>query len=332
MLHLLLLLPWAQTQAPAHDAYTHVVAISIDGLRSDALTTEFGQELPGFQRLRQGAYTLNARTDADYSVTLPNHASMLTGRLVLGEEGHQWTGNATPLPIAKMNLKSGEIPQGVFDVTSQHKVADSLIASKSKFRLFPQTWDTIDEFQTLKKAPEAMDAALQALASAAGQHVPSFTFLHLRELDDAGHDQGWVMDPGSAYMKALKQVDAELMRLFDWLDAHPGFALHTAILLTSDHGGGIPLKNHHGQGRQWVNIIIPFFVWTGDGLAKGDLYELNQGQRKDPGIQLHAPKHCEHAPIRNGEIANLSLQLLGLHAIPGSQLNAAQDLRWHPMP
>lgn len=332
MLHLLLLfLPGAQAPTLAHDSYDHVLAISVDGLRSDALTTELGQGLPGFRRLSEGAYTLNARPDADYSVTLPNHASMLTGRLVRGEEGHQWSENGTPKEGEKIRLQDGTVPHGVFHVTSQHGVRDTLIAAKEKFRLFPQTWDDIDQYHFLKRAPQAMDAAIASLEEAREQGR-SFHFLHLRELDDAGHAEGWILDPKSAYMSALQEIDRELVRLFAYLDSHPSCARHTAIVLTSDHGGGIPLKNHHGQGRQWVNLIIPFFVWTGDGLAQGDLYELNLSRRKDPGIAVQAPRDCEHVPVRNGELANLCLQLLGLHAIPGSQLNAAQDLHWHPTP
>src|SRR5687768_6867825 len=56
----------------------HVVLVSIDGLRPDAIETF---RTPTLQRLmREGSYTLEAQTITP-SKTLPSHTSMLTGQL-----------------------------------------------------------------------------------------------------------------------------------------------------------------------------------------------------------------------------------------------------------
>src|SRR5690606_26110908 len=67
-----------------------VVVISIDGLRSDAITRLGPESLPHLYRLmREGAGTLNARNLVELTITLPNHVSMVTGRPVaLAAGGH----------------------------------------------------------------------------------------------------------------------------------------------------------------------------------------------------------------------------------------------------
>ncbi len=49
---------------------------------------------------REGAWTHNAGTDSDNTLTLPNHIAILTGRPVGGKygvsgSGHRWTADAT---------------------------------------------------------------------------------------------------------------------------------------------------------------------------------------------------------------------------------------------
>ncbi len=67
----------------------YVIQISIDGLGSCYLAKMLdNNEVPNFKRLKvEGASTLNARTDYDITVTLPNHTTMITARGVKGRFG-----------------------------------------------------------------------------------------------------------------------------------------------------------------------------------------------------------------------------------------------------
>ena len=61
-----------------------IIHISVDGLRPDAITNWGEASLPSFYKFRnEGAWTDQARTDHDRTITLPNHTSMITGRSVL---------------------------------------------------------------------------------------------------------------------------------------------------------------------------------------------------------------------------------------------------------
>ena len=69
---------------------------------------------------------------------------------------------------------------------------------------------------------------------------------------------------------------------------------------------------------------MPFLVW-GAGAARGaDLYRLNP-DFADPGTgrpTYSAPRQ----PVRNGMVADLSLDLLGIDAVKGSELDEGQNL------
>ena len=55
---------------------TRVVVISVDGLNPDAITQLGATGTPTFHRLMsEGAWTFNARTEVEQTVTLPNHTA-----------------------------------------------------------------------------------------------------------------------------------------------------------------------------------------------------------------------------------------------------------------
>ena len=96
----------------------------------------------------------------------------------------------------------------------------------------------------------------------------------------------------------------------------------TAIILTSDHGGR---GADHSDATKLANYRIAFMV-AGPGVAVGaDLYDLNADDYRDPGTR-RTTYRASVQPVRNGDLANLALDLLDLDAVPGSEHNSALDL------
>ncbi len=334
----LFLTPGAGTDDPPRPAaLENAVLVSVDGLRSDALLALAPAALPAFTRLLGGASTLNARCDPDYSITLPNHTSMLTGRPVLGPAGHGWVQNDEAAEDATLHKNKGEYVASLFDVVHDRGWHTALLTGKPKFALYDHSYDErdgapdalapddgrdkLDSYVFSEKTEDMGDGVLRELGDGAKKSV---VFVHFAITDLTAHASGWDLSPGSKYLKAVQRVDLELQKILAAIDAQPRLAGHTAIVLTADHGGGAPFKSHD-QNRMWVDYIIPFVVWTGDG-HKGELYALNAATRKDPSLANPPSAAPGLPPVRNGEAGNVVLQLLGLPAIPGSTLDGKQDL------
>ena len=320
MIRLLVLLIAMLSMLARAQSVGHVILVSVDGLRGDAIAALGPERLPNLFRLRrEGAWTDNARTDADHTVTLPNHIAMITGRPAGGERGHGWAGNGTPGPNETIHSRKGVFVPSVFDIVHEWGLGTALYAGKPKFVLFEQSYgEWIDALVLDSDTPTLIDGYLQALA----REQFGFSFIHLRDPDGAGHGWGFTPEPGSAYAAALSLVDGQMARLLATIEATEGLRGTTIVILTSDHGGnGVG----HGTATNPDNFVIPFYVW-GAGVAMADLYALNADRRVDPD-GAHLGLDAAPPPIRNGDAANLALRLLGLPPLPGSSIGAADPLR-----
>ena len=313
----------------------HVIHISVDGLRPDAVTALGPSNLPNFYRLRtEGAFTDNARADYDYTITLPNHATQLTGRGVVGPTGHNWIINSDPAPGQTLASNKGSYVAGVFDVAHDNGLSTGEYASKSKFSLFATSWNSINGAPDVTGPDNGRNkidvyvndgdtASLVATFVADMSDRPlSYAFLHLADPDATGHSYGWDITPGSEYSNAIKRVDDRLGTIFALIDGDAELAGHTAIILTADHGG---LGTDHSNPTLPEDYTIPFYVWGPGVTPAADLYALNLVTRLNPGTGR--PDYASPGqPVRNGEAANVALKLLGLGPVPGSTINQAQDL------
>ena len=222
----LLLILFCQTEVQSN--YNHVVLISIDGLRSDALLVQHSIKFKNIKRILSGASTLNARTDNIYTETLPNHTGMLTSRLSNGDNKHGWHENTTPPQDAKLKMKS------VFSVTHAANIFSSLNASKEKFVLFRQSWGKeISDYLVEKDGQKQLNHLIKNFDKE--KDKKSFHFLHLMDPDVAGHMYGWDLSTNSQYLKSIFEVDTLIGQLFQYLETIPDVMQKTAIVLTSDH-------------------------------------------------------------------------------------------------
>lgn len=310
--------------ASAQKAVDHVILISVDGLRPDAVSIDGRQDLPNFRRLiHEGAFTLNARTDFDYTVTLPNHVTQVTGRGVAGPDGHGWTRNGSPSEGETLHTNAEQYVASVFDVVHDSGRSTAIYASKSKFSLLAASYGYEGESGGGQLGRYHYDRSTSALMDTFRTQMkrtpPSFALLHLRDPDTAGHTHGWGSD---AYQTAVARVDSLLGHVLDLASAPP-FAGSTVIIVTSDHGGD---ETGHSDRTRAINFTIPFFTWGTEVEPGADLYALNEATRSDPG-DMRPSYEAPWQPIRNGDAANLASSLLGLGPVPGSTINRAQDLR-----
>ena len=293
---------------------TRVLAISIDGLNVEALERLGHEGAPNFHRLiEEGASTLNARTEREQTITLPNHTGMLTGRRIAKDlDGHGVTWN-DDRPRATVQKGAGHPVASVFSVVHRAGGSTALVSTKSKFSLFDRSWDTaIDRFRVDEHQRALVRSARRDLV----EHRRDFTFLHMSMPDQAGHEYGFMSD---SYVDAVRVTDVLLGRVLATIESDPALAEDLVVILTADHGGQGP---DHSDARRIANYRVPFLAW-GANVPAADLYALNPDY-VDPGDDR--PTYAGPQPVRNADVANLATDLLGLGAVPGSELDAAQDL------
>lgn len=314
------------------DAVDYVVAISIDGLNPTALHTLGETGTPALHRLiREGASTLNARTEYELTLTLPNHTGMVTGRRVDAAKGGHgvWFNDDNGTTV---HANAGQYVASMFDVAHDRGDRTALYTVKDKFNVLDRSWtartgapdrtganngrDKIDRYWLSLTEPTNTTRLINRLNT----RPDELSFVHIAYPDRAGHEYGWMSSP---YLTAVRQADEQVGRILDAIATNPHLRAHTNVILTADHGG-MPGSDNHSVRTDPANYTVPFMVW-GVGVPAGtDLYALNAATRRDPGIGR--PTYAGKQPIRNGEVANLALDLLDLPAVPNSLFNRNRDL------
>ena len=304
------------------------VMVSVDGLRPDAIKLLGPEKAPTFHRLMgEGAFTLNARTQFEFTITLPNHFSMLTGRPVRGRQGHRYEDNSGFFQGREACV--GDEVQSVFDQATAAGKRAALMSTKRKFDAVAQCLaDPVEAGEFAALAQHRNFPNSEALFDLFSMEWPlekwDLVMVHMAEPDVEGHLSSWDVRPDTPYVQSIERVDAQLARLLEIIETEEDFRDDTWVIVTADHGGGDPPFSHFVTTFE-KNYTIPFLVWGPGAEAGADLYEINPGYF-DPG-NTRPTVDGPLPPIRNGHMGNLALQLLGVEPIPGSVYGRNQPVR-----
>lgn len=220
----------------------HVIVISIDGLRPDAITAGHARVMT--RMMSEGAFSAEARTVSP-SRTLPSHTSMLTG-VPPSVHGITWNSDRTDVH------GTVETPT-VFALAKQRGFTTAAFFSKAKLRHLEQP-GTLDHAQaptgiTLLSAAETVEQAVRYMRF----RRPNLLFVHLAEPDAAGHSTGW---NSFVYEWAVRRSDGAVGRILAAADDVYGEGRYT-VIVTADHGGS---GRHHGTDAD-DDMQIPWIAW-----------------------------------------------------------------------
>lgn len=224
----------ASPPAPPPRLYDHVVIVSFDGMRPDAMVQA---DAPTLHRLAaEGASAQNART-IDMSSTLPAHSSMLTG-VDVDVHGMDFDEHRPERGFVRAST--------IFQEARRAGFASAMFVSKSKLRhiALPQSLDVYAQ-PSHQCGGVSREAARYLATAPAG-----ITFVHFGEPDVAGHHRGWM---GEAYFAGIVRADRCLATVVRGIASRSDRVL---LIVSADHGGH---GFHHGT-LDPLDLHIPWIA------------------------------------------------------------------------
>lgn len=220
---------YAQTTAPAPRAQ-RVLIMSIDGGRPDVLLRA---NTPHVRKLcTEGSFSFWART-TELSVTLPSHASMITG---VTPDKHGITFNRD---VPEEELTYPAYPT-IFELAKKQGLSTAMAAGKSKFVALCRPGSVDHALVPPAKQNYSDLEVAQHAAEGIREHRPQVMLVHFGGGDRAGHALGW----GSPrQIAAMEEIDAGIGTIIETLKDESLYD-STLIILTADHGGA---ARSHGK-------------------------------------------------------------------------------------
>lgn len=248
--------------SPAADAPArHVVVITVDGLRPDALAAAPATNI---QRLAKSGGHGTARA-VEIPETLPSHLTLASG---LPPSVHGVTFNDD------RGASFGR--DTLFTQVHEDGWPTALYYGKSKLVMLAPRDSADVLYGPGPKNADGERGRIEAVAGRFARDFPKHGFrlawVHLREPDWEGHNHGWMSD---AYLAALREADRQVGVVLEAIEGSR-YAARTAVILTSDHGGD---GDSHGAHRPETSWRVPFMckvpgagsAQLGDGMTLADL-------------------------------------------------------------
>lgn len=231
----LTLTPLPTITSTPQPAIKHVIILSIDGLRPDAIQLAPMPNL--IELMKTSAYTLTAQT-VHPSATLPAHASMLTG-LCPSKHGVDWNDY----------LPENGIAQGtdLFDIAHAAGLQTVMYTGKEKLQQVTDA-SSLDKFIWINDRDKVV---MQNLLADFPQDF-GVLFIHFATTDDMGHVYGWL---SGEQLSVVFRADEAIGELLAALDTK-GLRDETLLIITADHGGHDTI---HGS-RSPEDMTIPWIA------------------------------------------------------------------------
>jgi arylsulfatase A-like enzyme len=224
---------------------SRVLIISVDGLRPEAISLA---PMPNLISLMQsGAYTLNAQT-INPSLTLPSHASMLTG-LCPSKHGVDWNDYLPDRGFAKGT--------DIFDLAEEADMDTIMLVGKIKLRQITEPEST-DIFEFVNDTEEVISLRAAELIS----QDFDLMFVHFPAPDIIGHQYGWL---SPEQLDVLSKTDKAIGKILSAIIA-ADMSKDTLVIITADHGGH---NTTHGTERP-DDMTIPW-IMVGPGVIPAQL-------------------------------------------------------------
>jgi predicted AlkP superfamily pyrophosphatase or phosphodiesterase len=235
----------AAVAAPPPPPIRHVVIISEDGLRPDAIDAATAPRHVAL--MREGVTARDAETIPE-SDTLPSHASMLSG---VGAAAHGLWWNSYKADRGYIHVPT------IFAAAHDRGLSTAMIVGKPKLQHIASP-GTVDYYER----PSYLCGGVSKRAAAYFvDTAPALLFVHFSDPDEYGHSHGWM---SKEYSDAVKSSDACLATVLGAIDGSAS-ADTTLVIVTADHGGH---GFHHSGGRDSADRDIPW-IMRGPGVPHG---------------------------------------------------------------
>ncbi|HTS28356.1 MAG TPA: alkaline phosphatase family protein [Bryobacteraceae bacterium] len=243
---------WAQPSGQGISP--HLIVIGIDGLSVDGVAKA---KMPRLRELiSRSAWTMDARGVMP-TLSSPNWTSMITGA---GTEQHGITNNGhlrRMMEFQPVLRNSAGIFPTVFAALRSQKPSSRIAI----FHDWPGFADLVE-----KDAPDVLQhehgasRTVEAATKYWSESRPDLLFIHLDNVDQAGHESGW---QSAEYYQAVEKADSYVGVVLDMLDRLAA-AESTYVLVTSDHGG-----KGRGHEKNILECIQIPWILTGPEIAAG---------------------------------------------------------------